>query len=292
MRFPRRAKTWALLACAAAAAICACRSTSREPPATVVGAERLSLTTPAGIQLSYLRAGKPGAARVIFVHGTPGSALDWRRFLENPPADVEAIAVDRPGFGETRAAGHDAPTALPAFDDQAAAIEPLLTKAPGPDGVERWPILVGHSLGGPIVARVAADYPERVGAIVILAGSLDPGLEKPLWYNYVGAIPPISWLLSEDLSISNNEIFAAPKETRRLAEVLPRVRCPVFVVHGDQDELVPVENVAYMRTAFTGARSLDARVLTGADHFLPWRNAAEVRGAIDRAITASGHHER
>ena len=53
------------------------------------------------------------------------------------------------------------------------AISPLLDNTNG-----RPVYLAGHSLGGPLVAKMAALYPEKVDGLVILAGSFDPTLEK------------------------------------------------------------------------------------------------------------------
>ncbi len=40
------------------------------------------------------------------------------------------------------------------------------------------PVIVGHSLGGPGACRMAMDYPDKVGGVVVVAGSTDPGMEK------------------------------------------------------------------------------------------------------------------
>jgi pimeloyl-ACP methyl ester carboxylesterase len=40
-------------------------------------------------------------------------------------------------------------------------------------------ILVGHSLGGPLIARMTMDYPELIDGLVFVAGSVAPKLEPP-----------------------------------------------------------------------------------------------------------------
>jgi pimeloyl-ACP methyl ester carboxylesterase len=127
---------------------------------------RITVDERLGGHLSYLRAGDERAPRLILVHGTPGSASGWADYLTDPPPGVEVVALDRPGFGES---GPD--HAVTPLADQAAAVVALFPS----DG--RPVLLLGHSLGGPIVARVAADHPERVAAVVLLAASLDPAQE-------------------------------------------------------------------------------------------------------------------
>lgn len=230
-------------------------------------------------RISALHAGDASGQRVIFVHGTPGDALAARAYLERPIEGFECVALDRPGFGETLPAG-----AVVSFEEQARAIEPLLVERDG-----KWPILVGHSLGGPIVARVAADYPDRVGGVLILAGSLDPDLECPRWFNYAAETVVVRGLLGRPLVTSNTEIMAAGRETRELERVLNRVRCPVSVIHGSEDGLVPVGNVWYIREKLGHVPSLETTVLEGEGHFIPWTREALVRDRILRlAGTTAG----
>lgn len=264
-------------------AVATCRSASRSEIPIVPYAERRTLATPDEISLSYLVAGPPDGIPLVCVHGTPGSALDWKQLLAAPPAGFRVLAIDRPGFGGTTQGG--ARRLLAPYEAQAAAVAALIA-AECPQPAFHKPVVVGHSLGGPIVARLAADAPESVGALVILAGSLDPDLEEPRWYNYAAGAPPISWLLSEGLRISNAEVFAAPRETRALAERLSGVRCPVVIVHGERDTLVPVGNVDFMQRALRGAASVEILRLPDAGHFLPWKNADVVRDAIGRAAAA------
>ena len=218
--------------------------------------------------ISYLMSGSPDDPRVIYVHGTPGSAAAYAPFIREPIEGLESIAIDRPGFGRS------ARRAEPSFEAQARAIEPFLVRRNG-----RWPILVGHSLGGPIIARVAAEHPERVAGLVIVAGSLDPELEEWRWFNSLASA--FRFALPRAVKNSNEEIRDAKAETTALADVLHRVRCPVIILHGDRDKLVPVENVEYMRDAFANAASIDVTILDGEGHFILWSHKEVVRGAVE-----------
>ena len=105
-----------------------------------------------------------GDRAIILVHGTPGSASAWERYLEHPVANARMIAIDRLGFGRSAKGGVER-----SIGEHARCLEPLLGEPGEPPA-----ILVGHSLGGPIVAWAAAEFPERVAGIVIIAGALDP----------------------------------------------------------------------------------------------------------------------
>lgn len=247
-----------------------------EPPGRIEGLQRSAYANPVspGSNVSYLHAGDPAGRRVILVHGTPGEAKGWADFLLNPKAGFEYVAVDRPGFG---ASGPDA--ALPSIPAQAAALAPLLVERRG-----KWPILVGHSLGGPIVVQLALDNPGRVGALVIAAGSLDPGLERIHWAQPIGDWPPIRSLLPRAYRNANQELLALKPDLERLSPRLATLRCGIQIVHGTDDDLVPIENVAYMRANLKAA-TLRVTELAGRNHFLPWTSRDAIDAAIDRADT-------
>ena len=226
-----------------------------------------------GQEVGALRAGSPEGLRVLYVHGSPGKAEDWLRFLLDPIPGTDSIAIDRPGYRSS----DEGP--VPALVDQAAAIVPLLEARNG-----RWPILVGHSLGGPIIAQVAALHPDRVGSLVIVAGSLDPELERRRWFNY--AAKGLSWILPAMLRRSNQEIWDLKPELEALASQLGTIRCPVTIVHGKRDRLVPYANVAFMQRSLTGARSVELISMEEANHFLLWKEPyeSELRRAIQRLV--------
>lgn len=237
---------------------------------------RITVDERIGGHLSYLRAGDERAPRLILVHGTPGSATGWADYLTDPPRGVEVVALDRPGFG---ASGPD--RAVVRLADQAAAVEALFPT----DG--RPVLLLGHSLGGPIVARVAADHPDRVAAVVLLAASLDPAQEAIHPMQRVGDWAPVRAMLPRAIRNANAELMALEAELVELGPLLARVRAPVLIVHGTKDDLVPVANVSYMQAQLSSARCLKTVLLEGRNHFLPWNAVDVVRESIAQALEQS-----
>jgi pimeloyl-ACP methyl ester carboxylesterase len=106
--------------------------------------------------------GKLGPHELVLLHGQPGSPADWLPLAGRLPAQLHAVAADRPGYGSSPlAAGGFAANARALLDDMDAR------------GV-RHAVLVGHSYGGGVALSAASLAPERVAAVVLLA-SIGPG---------------------------------------------------------------------------------------------------------------------
>ncbi|MDX2018051.1 MAG: alpha/beta hydrolase, partial [Planctomycetota bacterium] len=82
------------------------------------------------------------------------------------------------------------------------------------------------------------------------------------------------------LNHSLGELERAREQTTLLAPDLAKIRCPVVIIHGDVDELVPYANVAYMQREITGAASLHVRTLEKQGHFVPWERPDTIRDAV------------
>ena len=231
-------------------------------------------------RLSARVAGPPvsdGVARkrpVVFVHGTPGSAAAFIGYLRQ--ADLAArfllISIDRPGFGRSRPK-----RAEPHLARQATALAALLNALPA-DGPPA--ILVGHSLGAPIIAKTAAREPARVGGLVVLAGAFDPAFERVHPLQYLGEVPPFVWLLGRGLRNANRELIPLKDALERLRADLMRLRTPIIVLHGTRDRLVPYGNVAYLMHMARHVPRLEVRPLAGEDHFIVWTQVEAVKKAI------------
>ena len=226
-----------------------------------------------GASISYLHAGQAEGPQLILVHGTPGLATAWADYLLDPPAGLQVLALDRPGFGQSGPEG-----AVPRLADQAAAVHALMAR----DG--RPVVFLGHSLGGPVVAQVAAQYPDQVSGLVLLAASLDPDQEKIHPLQRLGSWPSVKAMLPRALRNANAELMALKPELMALAARLPAIRAKVVIVHGTQDDLVPVANVPFIQARLQGARCVRTWLLQGRNHFLPWNSPDIVHNAIQQAL--------
>jgi pimeloyl-ACP methyl ester carboxylesterase len=232
------------------------------------------------VHYARLTGPQPGAdtlPTVVFVHGSPGS---WDAFIDffadsSLYSRAQLIAVDRPGFGKS---GQNQPER--SLRAQAAALAPVLALG----GPRTRPILVGHSLGGPVVARLAMDYPDRVGGLVLVAPSIDPALEPDLWYRRVGNWFPFRQMLPTELDVSNQEILPLKGELAQMMSGWATIRVPVIVIQGTDDDLVPAGNADFAKRMLTNA-PLRVQMLPQMNHFIPWRRPDTIHDAILSLIT-------
>jgi uncharacterized protein (TIRG00374 family) len=124
------------------------------------------------------------AHELVLLHGQPGSPADWQAVIARLPPQLSALAADRPGYGASpRPAGGFTANAQAVLDDLDAR------------GV-RNVVLVGHSWGGGVALRAASLAPDRVQAVVLLAG-VGPGCVTSLdWLLAAPGIGALSSLLA------------------------------------------------------------------------------------------------
>ena len=107
-----------------------------------------------------VEAGSGPGVPVLFVHSFAGSSAQWSPQLKHASESRRAVAIDLHGHGRSDAS-NGAPYDIGSFaDDISAAADRL--------GLRRF-VLVGHSLGGAAAISYAADYPQRVAGLVLVA---------------------------------------------------------------------------------------------------------------------------
>ncbi|HET6509438.1 MAG TPA: alpha/beta fold hydrolase [Baekduia sp.] len=114
---------------------------------------RTTSVTVDGVRSPVLEAGPADAAEaVVFVHGNPGVAEDWRALLEPAGAFARAVAITMPGYGDADKP-RDLPYTVPGYARHlAGALDAL--------GVTRVHLVL-HDFGGPWGLQWAVDHPER-----------------------------------------------------------------------------------------------------------------------------------
>jgi pimeloyl-ACP methyl ester carboxylesterase len=216
-------------------------------------------------RMEYVQAGDTTKPLVLFIHGSPGSLSAFLMYLGDSTLMEHAflITADRPGFGHSNFG-----VAEPSIARQGEILKAILEK----HHASRPIVLVGHSLGGPLIAKMAIDYPRLVDGLVIIAGSMDADLEpNETWFRAPLATPFLSWILPRSFRASNDELYQLKPQLKDLSREYDRITCPVAVVHGKKDMFVTFDNVAAIERMMPNAR-LRYFIVEDAGHFIPWQN--------------------
>jgi pimeloyl-ACP methyl ester carboxylesterase len=225
-----------------------------------------------GYKIHYVTAGNAQNPTLFFVHGSPGSWNAFKEYLQDSllRKKYRMIAVDRPGFGYSDFG--DAQNLKVQSQRITEFIKKIDTKKPI--------ILVGHSVGGPVVVQLAVDNPSWYKRLVILAGSLDPRAENPEKWRTVFKASPLRYLIPGALRPSNDELWWLKQDLVDLEPELKKISCDVTIIHGTKDVLVPYSNVAFMKKMFVNATSMDTITIEKANHFIPWSHYEIVRNVL------------
>jgi pimeloyl-ACP methyl ester carboxylesterase len=138
-------------------------------------------------KIHYLSRGK-GDEALVFVHGWTCNADFWRTQMNDFPS-LRLIAVDLVGHGQS-----DKPHVAYTMEYFARSIEAVLR-----DAKVKRAVLVGHSMGTPVVRQFYRLFPEKTAGLVIVDGSLRILFPKeqmdqfmaPLKANYRAAAPQV-----------------------------------------------------------------------------------------------------
>lgn len=213
---------------------------------------------------------------LVFVHGTPGDWGTFSRYFEDSTllSAFNVNSIDRPGWGNSSYPGKRFPTSL---SSQSALLGPLLEDIWRKNN-EQKVILVGHSLGGSLVPKLAADYPHFVKAIVILAGDLDPDMAEARWFNDILSYLP-NFMIPDMWANSNAEVLAIAPSLANLQSQFAKITMPITVVQGTEDDLVRPGSAAMAQKIFPKAK-LNTVWLEGAGHIINMTHQNDVSAAI------------
>jgi len=228
-----------------------------------------------GIKMNYAEIGSDSLPVAFFVHGSPGSWGGFIDFMKDTVLlkKVKMVAVDRIGFGDS-----DFGNAEKSLVVQAELLKPIVAKFKKSG---KKIILIGHSLGGPLIARMAMDYPELIDNLIIVAGSIAPDLEpNEKWFRIPMDFMPIRFLIPASFRASNHEILYLKPELEKMLPLWKNIRQSVIVIQGGKDMLVNPKNADFAQKMLVNAKSFRIIRVDTMNHFVPWSHPQLIKKAI------------
>jgi pimeloyl-ACP methyl ester carboxylesterase len=232
------------------------------------------------------RFGPP--APVVALHGWGRSRLDWAGVL----SATGGLALDLPGFGAT-----PPPAEATGAAGYAAALERVLAALDGPV------VVAGHSFGGRVAVHLAVRRPSAVAGLVLTGTPLVrlPGARPrvSLRYRTVRAARRLRLVPEATLERARRRHGSADYRAavgvmrdvlvrvvgESYEEQLGAVGCPVRLVWGEDDRIVPPV-VAERALALLASGTLT--VLGGVGHDVPAQAPAALATAIRDLLPGAG----
>jgi non-heme chloroperoxidase len=260
----------------------------------------------AGIEIYYKDHGT--GQPVVLIHGYPLSGRGWDQQV---PALLDAgyrvITYDRRGFGQSSqpAAGYD-------YDTFAADLSALLEHLNLHDAV-----LAGHSMGTGEVIRYLGRYGSARVAKGVLVAPIPPYLlqagdnpdgvpqalfdgfaaaaraDTPAWMkgfldNFYNFDTLRGTLVSDQAFQASWNLAVTASAAAAVACIgtwatdfrddLPKIDVPILVIHGDADQVLPLDKTASRLPGLI--KDVRLVVVEGGPHAIPWTHADQVNTAL------------
>lgn len=268
--------------------ICSC---TNEPDNVAISSD--------GVKIGFEQQGK-GTPAIVFVHGWGNNTSVWDAQMSHFSGKYRVIAIDLPGFGES---GYNRTNwTMASFgEDVAAVIKKLNLKQV---------VLVGFSMGGPVIIETAKTSPENLIGLVLVDEIKDIEMKYSPemiadWGSFMMDLvtnPTNEKLVAGGFYKKNPEasfkrvlsMLSAHKNTSRIGwkesiddffrwsnedciESLKKVRVPIFSINSDME---PTNVEAFKKYV----PSYQLKIIPDVAHLVMWDNPEEFNRLLEESI--------
>ena len=239
-----------------------------------------------GYEVNFIERNPRGAKLIILLHGFGASTYSWLPVIDELAKYGHVVAYDRTGFGFTDRPMSWNGTNPYSFAGQLQLLEAVLTHF----GENREIVLVGHSAGGQLAAQYVVDHPGKISALILESPAiLTPGppdllsvllrakfLQErgPRW---VGGFAKIGNKILFDSFYDKSKLteevirgyerpmdnpdwregfweFLKASKRSDVRKRLSEIDIPTFVITGQHDQIVKVEDTMKVAERIAGHR--------------------------------------
>lgn len=222
--------------------------------------------------IRYVYSSKsPNKPNLFLVHGAPGSSSAFIDYVSDSTMyeKFNVVSIDRPGYGYSNYGTYSS------IVEQANVLSDLVQNFSN----SNQNYLVGHSFGGPIVAKAAIELGNMVRGTIMIAPALDPENEKMFWFSKLGYWGSTKWLTSKALRVASKEKVLHSQELKDLQNSWALLNTPILHIHGTKDKIVPYVNVSFSKTHFK-PKVLSLSTWEGEGHLIPFKERDKVQNEI------------
>ena len=223
--------------------------------------------------LAYAEASQ--GAPLVLLHAFPLSRAMWNRELEQLAPLARVIAPDLPGFGGSPR------QSLPSIQDMAKSVADLLDQL----SVKEPAVVAGLSMGGYVAFEFIRQFPQRVKALglfstraaadspeagagrmklidklrtegveVLMTASLPKLVGRTTAASRPAVMKEVEALIRQASPDGVIDALRAMAERRDSTLILPGIRCPILILAGEEDALIPAQESRAMAQSIPGAQ--------------------------------------
>ncbi|MCO5198781.1 MAG: alpha/beta fold hydrolase [Anaerolineae bacterium] len=251
-----------------------------------------------------------GGLTMLFIHGFPFSSSMWEMQLDDLHELVRVIAPDLRGHGFSEV---EPPYSIAQYADDCITLLNSL-------GIIDPVVICGLSMGGYVALDLVQRYPERIAALILTATRAAPDdktgkanrdkaiasvqangvealvkalLPKLFSPSTLESAPELADIMqSMMVATPTDGVIGALKAMRDRADArlwLSSIAVPTMIIHGADDQIVPIDEAQYMAEAIPDAEFVR---LVDAGHLPPIEQPEEFNKAVARfLITTFGDEE-
>lgn len=208
---------------------------------------------------------------LVFVHGSPGSLLDYKRYLKDSLLNIKAniLSYDRVGYG-----AENTGEVLGSIRFELGVLHDVIKNIS-----TKKIVLIGYSYGGPIVLASPKIYKYKVS----LASAVNGDLEPMFWGLKVYDWKLTRWLLPKKIQAAAKEKYSHLTDLSNYKGLWNSNLSPIVNIHGDKDWIVPYKNSIFLQNKIDVDKFKMVTIKDGG-HELIWSDFELIKSEILKTL--------